>query len=169
MAALVEERNVRLSRPLGRRKLVDGATGQPTAWISARFVLRLTALPAGYRLTDLSPATEGAMPQNLGPPGASEIFRPPHAEPELDIEQSAGIIVGLGPGPGGWSPVEVRGHPGQATRNLITWQEHGLYDSIEIGGTDKPQILGTKQLIAIADAALTYDHEPLPVVPPMWG
>ena len=57
-ASRVPSQQIRLRALLGSRKLVDGATGKATAWISARLVLRPTVLPAGYRLTDLIPAVD---------------------------------------------------------------------------------------------------------------
>jgi hypothetical protein len=70
----------------------------------------------------------------------------------LYIEQGAGLLLVPAPGPGGWTAIRIRGHPGLATRNLITWHEHELTDYITVDGPQWPQALSTGQLIAIADS-----------------
>ena len=69
------------------------------------------------------------------------------------IEQSAGRLQVLGPGPAGWTAIRVRGLPGRATRNLITWRENGLTDLIMVASPQWPQVLTTTQLVAMADSA----------------
>jgi hypothetical protein len=153
MPALVDSQ-VRLHAPLGSRKLVDGATGKPTAWISARLVLRPTVLPAGFRPFELIPAINHSRPQSPGPAGCVQFYSW-HGDPNyLEIVQSAGSLQVPGPAKGGLTPIRVRGHHGRAARNLITWRENGLTDYILVGpGPPGPQALSTQQLIAIADSA----------------
>jgi hypothetical protein len=148
--ALRSEQTVRLRAPLGRRKLVDGATGSPTAWISARLVLRPTALPPGYRLRELRPwitLTQSSRPSCL------QYYQAQNDPNVLEIVQSGGSLQLPGPGPGGWTPIQVRGHRGRASRNLIIWRENGLIDYIAIYGPGNRQLLTASQLIAIADSA----------------
>jgi hypothetical protein len=150
-AALRSEQTVRLRAPLGRRRLVDGATGSPTPWISARFVLRPTALPPGYRLLELRPWLNLT---GTSRPACAQSYQAPDDPDVLEIIQTAGSGPILG-GAGGWTKIRVRGHPGQASRNLITWRENGLMDYVLIGEQDPagPQVLSTRQLVAIADSA----------------
>jgi len=153
MMAIVNSQTIRLKAPLGSRRLTDGGTGRAVAWISARLVLRPTAIPAGYRLRDLAPAVDFTVPEGPGPAGCTQDYAGPSGEYALVIEQSTGGLVVPGPGPAGWTAIRVRGLPGRATRNLITWQENGLTDLIMVATPRWPQALTTTQLVAMADSA----------------
>ena len=160
---LVEACDIRLAEPLGTRKLADGATGRAIAWISARLVLRPAVLPAGYRFSDLIPAAD--LSRRLGPAGAVQFYGSPDTPAAMEITQSAGSLRIPGLGAGGWTAIRVRGHPGRAGRNVITWRENGLTDFIVTGtqnGPDEPQVLSTRQLIAIAGSAPAHNPGPLP-------
>src|SRR5215471_2114403 len=132
-AAIVPAQKVRLRAPLGSRKLVDGRTGRATAWISARLILRPTRLPPGYRLADLIPAVNLSRAQSPGPAGCTQFYRSPNKASELEIIQTAGTLRRPGLARAGGIPIRVRGHPGHADRNMITWREHGLADYIVAG------------------------------------
>ncbi len=109
--------------------------------------IRLRAPLGGRKLVDGATGTATAW--------SSAVLRGRTLPTELVIMQSAGRQV-PGPGRGGWTPIRVRGHPGRAARNLITWRENELTDSITIGAQnaqDSPQLLTTRQLIAIANSA----------------
>ena len=163
--ALVDARDITLREPLGNRKLVDGATSQAIVWISARFVLRPTVLPAGYRLSDLIPAGDFLQTHSPRPAGCAQRYVSKAGAVELVITQSAGSVRLQGSGE--WIPIRVRGHPGRAARNVITWRENGLTDYISVGtGTNpnEPQVLSTQQLIAVADSAPSYNSGPIPIV-----
>jgi hypothetical protein len=152
----VQAQDIRLAQPLGSRKLVNGATGAVIAWLSARLMLRPTALPASYRLTRVIPAVTSLRGGSSGPAGVTQFYGLPHDADALAIAQGAGSPQVPGPGPGGWTTIRVRGRSGRATRNVITWRENGLTDFILVGGLtgpDWPQLLTTQQLIAIADSA----------------
>lgn len=167
--ALVDARDIRLSEPLGSRKLLDGATGRAITWISSRLVLRPAAVPAGYRLSELVPAGSLRLAQGLASAGCVQIYLSRTHAIELVITQSAGTVSPRGPGPGGWVPIRVRGHPGLAARNIITWRENGLTDSISAGtgtGENEAQVLSTRQLIAFADSAPAYNSSPVPILSP---
>jgi hypothetical protein len=153
MMAIVDSQAIRLKAPLGNRTLVDGATGQAVAWISARLVLRPTIIPAGYRLRDLAPVVDFSHPESSGPAGCTQDYAAPSGENMLVIEQSAGRLLVPGPGPAGWTAIRVHGMPGRATRNLITWRENGLTDLIMVASPQWPQMLTTTQLVAMADNA----------------
>jgi hypothetical protein len=156
MAALVVSQKISLRAPVGSRKLTDGGTGRAIAWISARFVLRPKALPAGLRLFQLIPAIDRSRPQSPGPAGCTQFYSRRGVPDDLEIVQSAGSLQIPGPGSGGWKVIRVRGHLGRATRNLITWREDGLRNYLLAGpGTQGRQALSTGQLIAIADSSLT--------------
>lgn len=156
MSALVVSQNVSLREPVGGRKLIDGSTGRVIASISARFVLRPTALPAGLRLFQLIPAIDTSRPESPGPAGCTQLYTRRGISDYLQIVQSAGSLQIPGPGMGGWKAIRVRGHLGRATRNLITWQEDGLKNYLLAGpGTKGRQALSTGQLIAIANSSLT--------------
>jgi hypothetical protein len=156
-AGVITSQKIRLRAPLGSRKLVDGRTGRATAWISARLVLRPTRLPPGYRLAKLIPAADHAPAQSPGPPGCTQIYQSPKKDSWLEIIQTAGKLPRSETPPGGGHPIRVRGHPGHASRNVITWREDGLTDYIRMIGAqipqDLPQLLTTQQLIAIAESA----------------
>ena len=155
MKAFADSQQIRLQAPLGTRKLADGATGRAVAWISARLVLRPAEMPAGYLLRSRTPDVDFSGPQSLGPAGCVQLYLDDTrtAEHMLYIEQSAGRLRVPAPGPRGWTAIRIRGQPGLATRNLITWREHGLTDYIAVDGPQWPQVLSTGQLIAIADSA----------------
>jgi hypothetical protein len=153
MMAIANSQAIRLKAPLGRRRLTDGATGRAIAWISARLILRPTALPAGYRLRDLAPVVDFTAPELPGPAGCTQFYAGPLGENSLVIEQSAGRLQMPGPGPEGWTAIRVRGLPGQTTRNLITWRENGLTDLIMVARPQWTQVLTTTQLVAMADSA----------------
>jgi len=151
-SALRLEQSIRLRVPLGRRRLVDGATGRATAWMSARLVLRPTALPPGYRLRELRPwlnLTQSSRPSCV------QFYQAQNDGNELEIVQSAGSMQILGAGSGTWTQIRVRGYPGHARRNLITWRENGLTDYVLTGDQSSAgaPALSTRQLIAIADSA----------------
>jgi hypothetical protein len=149
-AALRSEETIRLRAPLGRRKLVDGATGRATAWISARLVLRPTVLPPGYRLRQLRPWINLTQSSR---PSCAQFYQAQNDPNIVEIVQSGGSLALPGPGQGGWTPIQVRGHRGRASRNLIIWREHGLIDYIANYGPSNRQLLTARQLIAIADSA----------------
>jgi hypothetical protein len=156
-ASLITSQKIRLPAPLGDRKLVDGRTRRATPWISARLVLRPTHLPPGYRRAKLIPAAEHAPPQSPGPAGCTQIYLSPKKASWLEIIQTAGKLPPSETPPVGGHPIRVRGHPGHASRNVITWREDGLTDYIRMIGNQIPQdtrqLLTTQQLIAIADSA----------------
>jgi hypothetical protein len=117
-------------------------------------VLRPVVLPAGFRLFELIPAINHSRPQSPGPAGCLQFYSW-HGDPNyLEIAQSAGSLQVPAPTAGDLVPIRVRGHPGRAARNLITWRENGLTDYILVGpGPASPQALSTQQRIAIADSA----------------
>jgi len=129
-ASIIPSQTIRLRAPLGSRKLVDGRTRRATAWISARLVLRPARLPRGYRLAELIPAVDLARAQSPGPPGCTQFYRSPNKASVLEIIQTAGRLRRSETPPDGGPPIRVRGHPGHASRNVITWREDGLTDYI---------------------------------------
>lgn len=157
--------NIRLRQPLGDRMLVNGATGKTIAWTSSRLVLRLA--DTGYRLRTIEPTADISGVQEASA-GATQSYSKGDGPERLFIVQSAGSIRLPGQAPGGWIPIRVRGHPGRATRNLITWQENGLTDYMQVSAQAQgdPQILTTRQLIALADSAASYASVPLPTCCP---
>jgi hypothetical protein len=167
-AALVNAHDIRLRQPLGNRKLVDGATGRAIAWISSRLVLRPTFLPAGYALSELIPAASLSRAQSPGPAGCVQLYTARDRPDDLMIVQSVRSVRVPGARPGRWTPVRVRGQPGLASGNQVTWREHGLVDYIASVGAgtsqDGPPGLSTQQLIAIADSAPAYNPRPVPII-----
>jgi hypothetical protein len=159
--AVVNAHSIRLASPLGHRKLVNGATDRAIAWITARLVLRPDVLRYGYRFSGLIPSGDD-IPQSSGPAGCLQTYI--SRESQLVIGQSAGRLRVPGPGQGGWVPIKVRGQPGAAGRNVITWRENGLDDYIYVSTSPNTiQLLSTQQLIAMADSAPSYNLVPLPV------
>jgi hypothetical protein len=152
---------VRLAASLGKRKLVDGTSGQPVLQFSARLLLLPRVLPPGYRLQEVVPLV-------TGPEGHPVVtislyyYRQIGGAGELDItESSDGPFV---PRPwqsppepwqppgkqGQWTRIRVRGVPGWAAESLIAWRQRGLQYLIS---AEPPLSLTTAQLIAIADSA----------------
>lgn len=167
--AMVSAYNIRLGTPLGSRTLVDGTTGRPITWISARLVLRPVTLPAGYQLRALTAAGNSLHTGKPPPVGCVQTFVSETGAVELVIAQSAGTVRLGGSGPVGWLHIQVRGHPGLASRNVITWRENGLTDYIAAGpgpkSAEAPSFT-TQQLIAIADSASAYSIGQLPIPAP---
>jgi hypothetical protein len=158
--------NIQLRAPLGNRILVDGATGQATASISARLVLRPAALPDGFRLDQLYAAPD-LFAQRPRPAGCLQSYTPnKNVYGELVIVQSAGPVKlpFVLPGPGGWISIMVRRHRGHAAPNVITWRENGLTDYVAVYSLPSGMtLLSTQQLIAIADSAPAVNSRPIPV------
>jgi hypothetical protein len=144
---LVPAQHISLRAPLGHRKLVDGATGTATAWISARLILRPRSIPAGYRSRGLMPWLSSSLyPRGVRSAACMQTYQLENGPDEFAIIQSAaGLQLHH---PGGWTPIRVRGHPGRAAAGVITWREQGLTDSISASGG-----LTTSELVAIADSA----------------
>jgi hypothetical protein len=155
--SLITSQQIKLRAPLGSRKLVDGRTGRATPWISARLVLRPTRLPPGYRSSGLIPAANLVRAQSPMPAGCTQYYRSPNKAVWLVIIQTTGKLRRSETFLANGHPIRVRGHPGHAGRNVINWREHGLTDYILLIGDqspqDMPQLVTTRQLIAIADSA----------------
>jgi hypothetical protein len=159
---------VRLAAPLGKRKLVDGATGQRLAQFSARLLLRPAVLPPGYRLWQVWPRWyvpsdgHGVMDVRLIYSRQTRVNQGDYGHLQIAEYPDTPFIPGpWHPGvfpsdpPGTWTPIRVRGVPGWAARGSIAWRQHGfLYMvSIDSGAPPLPPLLSTAQLIAIADSA----------------
>ena len=144
---LIRSLQVRLAVSLGHRTLVDGATGRPVAFFNGRYLLRPSAIPAGYKLDSIWPLA-GILSSNV--PGATQVYL--SSGKEIDIEQSAGRLTL--PLVGGSKPtaIRVRGHEGTATINAISWREHNLNVLIHVIGSAH-RVLSTRALIALADSA----------------
>jgi hypothetical protein len=155
---MVPSQKITLRAPLGGRKLVDGRTGRATPWISARLVLRPTRLPPGYRSPGLIPGGVLFRTRGQVSAGCTQIYESPTRATELSIIQTARELPrSITPIAGGHR-IRVRGYLGHASRNVISWREHGLTDYIVMAGPDGPAntpqiLLTTRQLIAIADSA----------------
>jgi hypothetical protein len=142
---------VRLRSPLGHRALVDGTTGKPTPSISGQLVLKPALVPDGYRLTQVRPWFSLGVRE----PACVQVYQRRGDATELEVVQVAGHPPVIGPRPGAWSPILVRGRAGRAAPDIITWREAGLADYIMVisEGSTLPPTLTTQQLIAIADSA----------------
>jgi hypothetical protein len=144
--ALVTAQRIRLREPLSNRKLVDGATGRATAWISARLILRPRLIPAGYRSTGLLPwMSSGLYAGGVRSAACMQIYELQTGAEEFEIIQSAGGLQLQHDGE--WKPIWVRGHPARAAAGMITWREQRVTELISASG------LTTAQLIEIANSA----------------
>jgi hypothetical protein len=150
---------VRLAAPLGKRKLVSGATGQPVQQFNARLLLRPRILPPRYRLRQ-------AFPQLTGPEGHAivrvQLWYYPRNERAGDLVITESPDSPFVPRPwqsppepwqspakhSQWTRIRVRRVPGWAAPSVIAWRQSGLIYSISAGPP-----LTTAQLIAIADSA----------------
>jgi hypothetical protein len=148
---MVLAQRIQLRAPLGRRELVDGATGAATPWLSARLVLRPRFIPAGYRSSVLLPWMPSALySRGIKSAACSQRYWARKGPGVIDIIQSSdGLQLQQG---GSWAPIRVRGLPAQAAPGVITWREQGLTDAIVAGPG-----LTTSQLVAIADSASSLD------------
>lgn len=149
--AMEGPRSIRLSAPLGSRLLTDGATGRPLRWFDVRQMLRPSVIPTGYKLQVITPFVTGSLPASATP-GCGQDYRSRNAT--LSIIQSAGPLEL--PQTGGRAPVAilVRGHPGFASANAITWREAGYNVMIEAyPEAGNAPVFTTTALIAIADSA----------------
>jgi hypothetical protein len=140
---------VRLTAPLGKRTLVNGATGQPVPRFDARLLLR----PSGYRLRQVTPQLTGTQGHPIARVQLSYYPRTERAGQLIITEFPDSPLV---PRPwqsppeprGQWTPIRVRGVPGWAAPSVIAWRQRGL---IYLVGA-VPQ-MSTAELIAIADSA----------------
>ena len=164
----------RLSAPLGKRKLIDGATGLPILQFSARQFLRPRLLPPGYRLWLVRPMLAAPQGASRGQPvaGAQLWYSPPPVRPYREALDQLIITEYVDrpfvPGPwqclpqakrpsgdeGQWTPIRIRGVWGCAESGNIAWRQHGLDYLI---GVDSPvgtrPLLSSAQLVAIAASA----------------
>jgi len=144
--AQVTAQRIRLHTPLGDRNLVDGETGTAIAYLSAGLILRPTSIPAGFRQIGLLPWMSASLdPRGARSAACTQIYQARNGLNEFEILQSA---AGLQLPGSSWVPITVRGFPGRATADVISWHEHGLNDAI--WGP-----FGTSELVAIADSALS--------------
>jgi hypothetical protein len=150
---------IRLAAPLGKRKLVNGATGQPVPQFDARLLLRPGILPPGYRLRQV-------FPQLTGPQGHAiarvALWYYPRTEKAGHLLITVSPDSPLVPRPwqsppepwqspakhNRWIRIRVRGVPGWASPSLIAWRQRGLIYSVSAS-----PLLTTAQLISIADSA----------------
>jgi hypothetical protein len=149
---------VRLAAALGKRALVDGATGQPIPQFSAP-LLRPTKLPPGYRLRQISPELTGPQGHpvvrvelwyHVRDDGAGYLVIAEYPDsPLVPRPWQSPLESGPPPAkPARWSPIRVRGVPGWAAPSTIAWRQRGLIYSITTGTP-----MTTTQLTAIADSA----------------
>ncbi|MDR2987852.1 MAG: hypothetical protein LBV34_23740 [Nocardiopsaceae bacterium] len=157
VASLITAQQIRLRAPLGSRKLVDGRTARATPRISAELVLRPARLPREYHLAKLIPPKDEVLAQSADRAEWTQYYLPAHKASWLEIIQTAGKLPRSEMPPGGTHPIRVRGYPGHASRNVITWREDGLTDYIWMFGAQSPQgvqqLVTTHQLNAIAESA----------------
>lgn len=149
--AMAGPRHIRLTAPLGSRLLADGATERSLHWFDLRQMLRPSAIPAGYKLQLVTPFVTGSLPAPATP-GCRQDYQSRHAT--LSIIQSAGTLEL--PQASGRAPaaILVRGHPGFASADAITWREAGYHVLIEAyPEMGKAPVFTTRRLIAIADSA----------------
>jgi hypothetical protein len=161
---------VRLAAPLGSRKLVDAATGQPLPQFSARLLLQPTVLPPGYRPWQVEPVLAGPVAggkvwysrlTGADQPGDGQFYiteypdRPfvpgPWQSPRPTGEE------------GPWTRISVRGVQGWAEKGIIAWRQGGLDYSMGQLLKDGRLSFTVAQLVAIADSAKRWTG-PIPAV-----
>jgi len=154
---------IRLSAPLGRRELVDGATGRPLPWLGEWRILHPSAIPAGLRSLGITPGGPFGDGQNgPAPSGCTQSYSSANSSSAtgyslaiiqsslpLRLPQLARVPV----------PTEIRGLPGFSTAGDtdstgIGWRESGMYIEILAGYlSSSGSPLSVQQLIAIANSA----------------
>lgn len=134
-----------LGRPLGDRRLIDGATGQERRPFDASTLRRPGFLPAGWVLRNEGPGFD--QPERSAT--WRRTFGPPALPPVENrcAETVAAVTVSQGPPaalPAGGQPVTVHGMPGVVTHDpnsgaTISWLERGQTLSV----ADTPGCAGT--------------------------
>jgi hypothetical protein len=150
--AMEGPRNIRLSAPLGGRLLIGGATGQPVHWFDVRRMLRPSVIPAGFKLQEITPLLANSLPAPATPGCRQEYLA--RGDATLSIVQSAGSLQLPQTGNRAPGAIRVRGYPGYASADGITWREGGYNILIEdFPGSGSVPVLTTAELITIADSA----------------
>jgi hypothetical protein len=145
--------SVRLAAPLGKRKLVNAATGQPIARFSAPLLLR-----PDYQLREVDPQPTGPKAHPVA--GVELHYARSHAAGDLwltEYPDSPHVPPPWQPPAkeGPWARIRVRGVPGWASPAGIAWRQHGLIYSISAGPPTESggPPLTTARLIAMANSA----------------
>lgn len=144
----------RLQAPLGRRALVDSATGKLVPYCVASRLPRPAYLPAGYALRYDAPTAHGLVYGDyLAVPiqatvSCSELYAA--ADPYDDLLVITQARGGRLSWPTGIKPqrLVVRGHPALAIPGRISWTEDG---QLIVVATTNPA-LHPRELIAVADS-----------------
>jgi hypothetical protein len=154
--------SARLPAPLGNRALVQASGGGPVRHFDQRNLARVTALPAGFRLSSDLPSESFPQSDRWAVGDTRTYAGPPGTHAQLQIAQLAvgrGIIP-LSPWP--WADhVRVHGRPaallversgGLAHSRSITWADHGYRFVVGVSVTGPGQVpLSDVQLITVAD------------------
>jgi hypothetical protein len=142
---------VRLAAPLGTRKLVNGATGEPIPRFTAPLLL------SAYQLWQVDAQPAG--PSDHAVPGVQLTYT--HYGQAGDLVVTMYHDSPFVPWP--WQPgagehltrIRVRGVPGWASDFMIGWRQQGLVSTVDIQPPTEAggPLLSTAELIAIADSA----------------
>lgn len=155
---------VRLKAPLGRRVLVDAATGHPIVRLADRTLQHVTYLPLNYRPAAHEPLrfTTDAAPGRTPPTGSSAVIHlfgvgGDDGNGALLVTQATGTIDTHGASPAG--TVTVHGRSARvltdsAGRYLI-WQENGWTLEVWSIGSMSGHPLSTAELQKIAEGMRT--------------
>ena len=143
----------RLQAPLGRRALVDAATGRPVPYFDASSLDKPGYLPPGYAFRYAAPDAFGLFGgEYLAVPvdarlSCSQIYSPSDDYDLLVITQADG---GRLVWPAGVKPrkLTVRGRPALAIPGRISWVQDG---QLIVVATNNPE-LRLPELVAVADS-----------------
>jgi hypothetical protein len=144
---------VRLSLPLGRRRLIDGVTGKPVPYLDVKAIRRPAYVPPGYVFRYDEPVARG-FPFYPQPPvtihgrvSCSEVF---------STREDHWLVITQQPvGPVRWPAtfrlraVTVQGHRALTYAGLLTWIQDGLRFTVR---SDAGPPLPLSELLAIASS-----------------
>lgn len=145
--------DVHLNAPLGRRALVDGVTGRALSWFDMHRVFLPSALPAGYTLRSRTPGVPTGNDRAGSEYLVGCVQEYVSSMGVLTITQAVGTTNTLLGSQNGPEPIHVRGRPGQAYVDRITWVEGGQVITMESQAYGQGRPLTIGDLIGIADSA----------------
>ncbi|HYK31655.1 MAG TPA: hypothetical protein VEV63_06820 [Streptosporangiaceae bacterium] len=136
--------HVQLSQPLGRRRLLDGITGDRIPFFDVADVVRPAYIPPGYAFSYYAPEATELLSYGFPPlPRAAVCSQLYQNGSDLLVVTQGGTLLPLRSKP---RRITVNGHPALEFPGAITWTAHG--QRLTVSAQDLP----SAQLIAVADS-----------------
>lgn len=150
--------DVHLDAPLGTRALVDAEDGRVLPRFDAGRMLHPRRLPVGYAFDSVAvPLIQHSAAGEWAQAGCIQFYRS-RGGGVFFLSQMIGPLAGPAVERGGRTSVQVRGHPGQADADSVTWSEDGqtmrlVIDALAYSPSAGERDLTVEDLIALADGA----------------